>query len=67
MSSDNGYIIRKHPSGGYAAVHYFASDDKERLATRDHTQYPTVAAAVSAKWDDWTEYGVNVHPEVYEK
>lgn len=65
MSADNGYIIRKHPEGGFAAVMFFASDDGYPLVRPErHLSFPSVAAAIESVEDDWTEYGIRLHSEV---
>lgn len=57
MSSDNGYVIRKHPNGGFAAVDYCASiacedgydtPDGYPLATGREEQFHTIKAALDA-------------------
>lgn len=64
MSSDNYYVIRKHPDGGFAAVMGFASDDETpRVNRRRHASYPTVDAAAESVSDEYTEYGISVHHE----
>ena len=63
MSADNYYVIKKHPSGGFAAVMGFASDDSMPRATKRHQQFATVEEALTFAWDDWTEYGVSVDAE----
>ncbi len=64
MSADNYFTIRKHPAGGYAAVMGFASDRTEPKATIDHWQFETVPEALAYADEQWTEYGVSIHPEV---
>lgn len=68
MSADNGYIIRKHPKGGYAAVHYFASNVEDEgwpeVEPDRHPMFSTLVAAYEYGENDWTEYGVTLHPEV---
>lgn len=66
MSADNGYMIRKHPKGGYAAVHYFMSDEGEITASEDAPSYPTPMDAYWAVDSEWTEYGTTFHPEIKE-
>lgn len=65
MSADNYYVIRKHPSGGFAAVMGFESDGREpeALASR-HIPHPTVRAALDSVEGEWTEYGTRIHTEV---
>lgn len=63
MSADNYYIIRKHPSGGFAAVMGFASDEIEPQARERHQQFETVEDALRHAMDDYAEYGAGVHEE----
>lgn len=67
MSADNYYLIRKHPLGGFAAVMGFASNDSspEVNPTRD-AQFDSLDAAVYFGLREYSEYGVEVHPECYE-
>lgn len=64
MSADNGYVIRQHPLGGFAAVHYFMTEHLETgkypPATESHVGFATVDDAVKAAEDEWSEYGVTV-------
>lgn len=67
MSSDNGYVIRLHPDGGFAAVHYSASaDDYPLVDPKRHECFPSIQAACGAVAHHWTEYGVTLHPEIGE-
>lgn len=69
MSADDGYIIRKHPKGGFALVHYFQSmlELGWPPAGVHMRQHPTVQAAWTESDSDWTEYGVTIHPECWEE
>jgi hypothetical protein len=69
MSSDDFYLIRKHPNGGFAAVHGFASDkNKNELeATTKHLQFKTKNDALNYGLNKYPEYGVSIHPECYKK
>ena len=66
MSSDNYYLIRRHPKGGFAAVHAFMSSSDDGWtpqATDQHPQFDTIDAAILSAADDYTEYGTQVHTE----
>jgi hypothetical protein len=72
MSSDNYYIIRKHPIRGFAIVMGFASDDDTPQARRSDRIFDSVDQAISEiEADDqypmdseyYSEYGWHVHPE----
>lgn len=69
MSADNYFLIRKHPSGGFAAVMGFASDvddsgsEIEPVADTRHRAYPTVDEAINSAIHEYAEYGISVHPE----
>lgn len=67
MSADNGYVIRLHPDGGYAAVMYFASDDEPYPeADRErHRSFPTLFTAIKYATGQMSEYGISVHDEVH--
>jgi hypothetical protein len=65
MSSDDYFIIRKHPLGGFAAVRGFASDDGPTPeATEAHQQYPRPIEAVHAAMEEGSEYGVRLSLEL---
>lgn len=68
MSADNYYVIRKHPDGGFAALMGFASDDREPVIDTDRTYktFETVGQAVMWASDEYSEYGVSIHPECRE-
>lgn len=68
MSADNYYIIRKHPDGGFAALMGFASDDRMPVIDTDraYKTFETVDQAVMWASDEYSEYGVSVHPECRE-
>lgn len=64
MSADNYYIIRKHPEGGYTPVQGFASDDElPSVIPERHRSFPSIDEAIEFVIDDYTEYGIRVHPE----
>jgi hypothetical protein len=63
MSADNYYVIRRHPAGGFAAVQGFASEDSEPRARMDHQQFKTIDEAEDMAHNEYTEYGVRIHPE----
>lgn len=69
MSSHYGYIIRKHPRGGFTAVAFDDNDYNTNIypeALDSDPQYLTIAHAQSAVWEDWSEYGIRLHIEVLE-
>lgn len=67
MSADNYYVVRTHPLGGYTYVMGFASDDSpDRTAKPKDKSWSTVHEAVDAAVDEYSEYGVSVHPECLE-
>lgn len=67
MSADNYYVVKKHPLGGYSYVMGFASDDDPDLTvTESYPQYKTLEEAVDAAIEEYSEYGVRVHPECRE-
>lgn len=55
MSTDDYYVIQKHPYGGFAAVHGFDSVGGQPQARPDHRQFPTAAGAA--------EYARSRNPE----
>ncbi|MGH7233916.1 MAG: hypothetical protein ACREF7_00520 [Candidatus Saccharimonadales bacterium] len=63
MSSDNFYLIRKHPAGGYTATMGFASSERKPRARKTDFAFKTVAEAVTYALGEYTEYGVSVDPE----
>lgn len=73
MSSDNFYIVRKHPFGGFAAVQGFASDVDENdeqiypEASVTDKQFKTIGEALNYAVTEYSEYGVDVHPECESK
>jgi len=78
MSADNGFLMRRHPKGGFCLQMYFASDDTlfDLKAHEDLEQYETMEAALlefgKPENQDymgryWSEYGLSVHPECYEE
>ena len=72
MSADNFYIVRKHPFGGYAAVQGFASDvddnDMQIYPEAEVTdqQFKSIGEALNWAVSQYSEYGVDVHPECAE-
>lgn len=72
MSSDNFYIIRRHPKGGFAAVMGFASDidDQGNEITPDvpasAQSFSTLSDALNWAINEYSEYGVSVHEECTE-
>ena len=68
MSSDNYYLVRKHPSGGYTAISCSASDDDGYYppAETRHPEFKTVHAAYKYASAQYSEYGTQVHDECRE-
>lgn len=73
MSSDNGYVLRVHPNGGYALVGYQASSEFPAYATPKHKQYETRDDAIvdfseHCQWGDtyYSEYGLSIGEDVRE-
>jgi len=65
MSADNGYLIRRHPEGGYAAVMYFASDDDPDLSVKvGRMSFETPMQALAWAELERAEYGVTLDEEV---
>lgn len=65
MSSDNYYVVRKHPLGGFTFDMGFASYDYPNLAIRSTAvSFPTVDAAFKAAVAEHSEYGVSIHEEI---
>lgn len=65
MSSDDYFVIRKHPLGGFAAVRGFDSDeDGFPEATEKHEQFVRPIEAVFAAQQEGSEYGVRMHLEL---
>lgn len=65
MSADNFFIVKPHPKGGFTYVQGFASDEEAGpwlTPTPEHRQWPTVALALQAAMNDYSEYGVSVDP-----
>lgn len=67
MSADNGYVVKPHPLGGFAAVQYFMSEYLDTgeypPATEAHIGFNTIDDAVKAAENEWSEYGVTVSTE----
>jgi hypothetical protein len=66
VSSDNYYIIRKHPKGGFAAVMGFASDDTDPVARDSDRRFDSIESAFVYGTHEYSEYGVSLHPECEE-
>lgn len=64
MDSDY-WIIRRHPLGGYAAVHGFSSDAEVPKATDGAHQFVDVDAAFDFAWRQNSVYGVSYDREVW--
>lgn len=68
MSADNFYRIRRHPAGGFTPVHGFASADEEpEVNPNFHQPFPTIDKAIESVIDEYTEYGVSIHPECFDE
>lgn len=78
MSSDNGYVIRIHPKGGFAVVGYsmscymenqYKTTDGYPLAIDRDPQFDTIQAALDAcesayfMDDYYSEYGAHIDAE----
>jgi hypothetical protein len=65
MSSDNGFIIRVHPNGGFAALMYFQSAIEDNndwpKATPKDKSYPSIQAALNH--GEYSEYGTHLDDE----
>jgi hypothetical protein len=65
MSADNFYLIRVHPDGGFAAVMGFASENDMPEATSNLERFIELEDALVWAADEYTEYGVDIHPECF--
>ena len=64
MSSDNYYVVRRHPAGDFTFVMGFMSDiGSTPVPVWNSPRYPSVEAALSAAHAEYSEYGVSVHHE----
>jgi hypothetical protein len=71
MSSDNFYVIRKHPQGGFAYAMGFASHDlvddetfdMDLAIHKNSIVFETFDEAMDAALGLDAEYGVFTHPE----
>jgi hypothetical protein len=71
MSSDNYFVVRKHPEGGYTYVMGFESDYENLgdnifvdINVKDTDPiYTDYEDALNAALEDMCEYGVVTHPE----
>lgn len=74
MSSDNYYVVRKNPKGGYSYVQGFESDPRNTgeevfvdIPVTDVSKvYATYKDCLEAALEDYSEYGVVTHPECEE-
>lgn len=73
MSADNYYVVRLHPEGGFTYVMGFASSDEDQydIPVRENRfgwnmSFLSVKDAFKAANEDYSEYGVSVHPECEE-
>ena len=57
MSADNYYRVCSHPTGGYAVVMGFMSDDYDPEPTRYSPKYNTLEAAIAYAQSEYAEYG----------
>lgn len=67
MSSDNYYLIRNHPNGGFAVVMGFSSDSNAPSATEDSKQFETIDDAADSVANEYSEYGIRIHSECVEE
>jgi hypothetical protein len=67
MSSDNFYLVRKRSDGKFAAVMGFASDDYTETDGPEirptDPAFDTALQALDWAFDQWSEYGADLHPE----
>jgi hypothetical protein len=71
MSSDNYFVVRKHPEGGYTYVMGFESDYENNeshvfvnIKVKDSDPiFTDYEDALNAALADYSEYGVVTHPE----
>lgn len=71
MSSDNYFVVRKHPEGGYTYVMGFESDPLNTennifvdIKVKDTDPiFTDYEDALNAALSDYSEYGVVTHPE----
>ncbi|MFS0885340.1 hypothetical protein [Aeromicrobium sp. 179-A 4D2 NHS] len=68
MSADNYYLIRKHPDGGFVAVMGFMSNEQtpEIDPQKAYRKFDTPDDAIWWADNEYSEYGVSVHPECNE-
>lgn len=74
MSSDNYYVVRKNPKGGFSYVQGFASSPENRskevfvdIPVSDISKvYKSFDECLEAAIEDYSEYGVITHPECAE-
>ena len=75
VSSDNYYVVRKNPKGGFSYVQGFESDPKNYASdvfvdipvTDVSKVYKTYEECLTAALEDFSEYGVVTHPECEEE
>ena len=71
MSSDNYYVVRRNPKGGFSYVMGFESDPRNigdqvfiDIPVTDVSKvYKTYEECLEAAMEDYSEYGVITHPE----
>jgi hypothetical protein len=71
VSSDNYYVVRKNPKGGFSYVQGFESDPENYASsvfvdipvTDVSKVYDTYDECLEAALEDYSEYGVVTHPE----
>lgn len=79
MSADNYFVLRKHPTGGFALVMGFASVEKTPEVKETEESFPTLEDALKAfcygqQWENddelypryYCEYGLQIHPDCFE-
>lgn len=66
MSADNYYMVRIHPLGGFTFCMGLDSSDETPIARLSDPHYNTVHAAYNAACDEYSEYPVELHEEVWD-
>lgn len=68
MSADNYYLIRRLPNGKFVPVMGFASvDETPKVRMMDDYHFDSLEDAIEWASEQYSEYGVSVHPECWEK
>lgn len=66
MSSDNYYLVRIHPEGGFGITMGFASDNYLPEVTATNEIFDSIEDALLTAASEYPEYGVEIHPECYD-